>query len=77
MFIENKEKIKKKKQAASDTKSPTDEVGGDYRFALCPSVRPSVCQCKKSVFRTYDILYIALAYQDTDQVWIWFWSIDF
>jgi hypothetical protein len=41
---------------------------------------------KLSVFRTFflsaysysfDIRYIALPYQDTDQVWIWFWSIDF
>ena len=25
-----------------DNKSPTGETGGDYGFALCPSVRPSV-----------------------------------
>ena len=26
---------------------------------------------------SFDIWYIALPYQDTDQVWVWFWSIDF
>jgi hypothetical protein len=25
---------------------------------------------------SFDIWYIALPYQDTDQVWVWFWSID-
>jgi hypothetical protein len=26
---------------------------------------------------SFDIRYIALPYLDTDQVWVWFWSIDF
>jgi hypothetical protein len=26
---------------------------------------------------SFDIWYIALTYQDTYQVWVWFWSIDF
>jgi hypothetical protein len=26
---------------------------------------------------SYDIWYIALLYQDTDQFWVWLWSIDF
>jgi hypothetical protein len=26
---------------------------------------------------SFPIWYIALPYEDTDQVWVWFWSIDF
>ena len=35
--------------------------------------------CFMALFSSYsfDILYMALPYLDTDQVWVWFWSIDF
>ena len=64
---------------------PTKSKGTLGLHSVRPSVRPSVClsvrQSGKSVFRTFfltacrysfDIWYIALPYQVTDEVRVWF-----
>jgi hypothetical protein len=60
---------------------PTKSEGTLGLHSVRPSVRLSVRQSGKSVFRSFfvhafrysfDIWYIALAYKDTDQVRVWF-----